>query len=158
MALGSLYRRYARPLLKTALRITGSDADSEEAVAETFLALVEGRRKERPGEVPYSYLRRAVVNRSLNLLRARRRRPGSVAPGVLDRRPARERELPLLRDGLARLPDRQAEVFAMRHLDGLAVAEIADALGIAPATVRVHLHRAARALRALFDPKEARHE
>ena len=51
---------------------------------------------------------------------------------------------------------RQAEVFTLRHIQGHDIAEIANALAIAPATVRVHLFQATHALRRRFDAKEAR--
>ena len=66
------------------------------------------------------------------------------------------RGVEILRDGIARLPARQARVFVLRHLEGLTAREIGEALGLAASTVRVHLHRAMRALRVLFDPTEAR--
>ena len=46
------------------------------------------------------------------------------------------------------LPPRQREVFYLADLEELAPVEIAQRLGLEPATVRVHLLRARRALRA----------
>ena len=157
MSVGALFSRHGEALLRLARRITGSDADSEEAVADTFLALVAKDDPLDPERDPWPYLRRAVLNRSLNVLRRRRRAPAIVPNAVLDRRAARNSNVALLRDGLARLSERQGEVFALRHIEGLTTAEVAEALGIAPATVRVHLPHAVRTLRALFDPTEARH-
>jgi RNA polymerase sigma-70 factor (ECF subfamily) len=135
--------------------VTGSRADAEEVVGDLFVALLE-RRPELDAE-PRPYLRRAVVNRALNVLRRRRLAPRAVPGAVLDARPAPGGGVEILRDGIARLPARQAEVFVLRHLEGLTAPEIGAALGIAPSTVRVHLHHAVRALRVLFDPTEARH-
>ena len=49
---------------------------------------------------------------------------------------------------LRELPPRQREVFALADLDDVDPAEIAARLGMRPVTVRVHLFRARRALRA----------
>lgn len=159
MTIGSLFTRHGSALLALARRITGNDADAEEVVGEVFVALVEGRVGGRtrldPSRDALPYLRKAVTNRALNHLRRRRRAPRSVPGAVLDAQAAPPNDALLLRDGLARLPRRQAQVFALRHLDGHSTADIAQALGIAPATVRVHLHQAARSLRRLFDKKEA---
>lgn len=48
---------------------------------------------------------------------------------------------------LRRLPGRQREVIVLRTFLDLDVATIAQQLGIAPGTVRVHLSRAVAALR-----------
>jgi RNA polymerase sigma-70 factor (ECF subfamily) len=43
---------------------------------------------------------------------------------------------------LVRLPRRQADAFVLCRLEGLEAAEVAEVMGCAPETVRVHLHRA----------------
>jgi RNA polymerase sigma-70 factor (ECF subfamily) len=54
----------------------------------------------------------------------------------------------LVRALFADLPPRQREVFYLADLEELAPVEIAQRLGLDPATVRVHLLRARRTLRA----------
>lgn len=49
---------------------------------------------------------------------------------------------------LRRLPKRQREVVALRYLGDLSESETAEALGIAPGTVKIHAHRGLAALRA----------
>jgi RNA polymerase sigma factor (sigma-70 family) len=49
-------------------------------------------------------------------------------------------------DALRSLPDRQRDVLALRYWGELSEAEIADALGIAPGTVKTHAKRALDAL------------
>jgi len=46
------------------------------------------------------------------------------------------------------LPGRQREVFHLTEVEGLAATEVAERLGMNPVTVRAHLFRARRALRA----------
>jgi len=59
---------------------------------------------------------------------------------------------------LLALPVRQREVVALRILLDLDTAQTADLLGIAPNTVKVHLHRALSKLRSLLvlEPEEYR--
>ncbi|MEM9419691.1 MAG: sigma-70 family RNA polymerase sigma factor, partial [Planctomycetota bacterium] len=47
-----------------------------------------------------------------------------------------------VRDVLARIPDRQAEAFALRHFEQMDNPEIADRLGTTPRNVSVLIHRA----------------
>jgi RNA polymerase sigma-70 factor (ECF subfamily) len=51
---------------------------------------------------------------------------------------------------LKRLPDRQRAAFVLFYLDDQPTSRIAELLGMAPATVSVHLHRARRRLREIL--------
>jgi RNA polymerase sigma factor (sigma-70 family) len=53
------------------------------------------------------------------------------------------------------LPHRQRAVFVLFYLDDRPTAEIAGLLGMAPATVSVHLHRARRKLRLILGGHDA---
>lgn len=55
-------------------------------------------------------------------------------------------------DALRKLPKRQREVVALRYLADLSESETAQALGIAPGTVKVHAHRGLAALRSRLGP------
>ncbi len=64
--------------------------------------------------------------------------------------------VPLLEE-LARLPDGERAVVELITVDGLTVAEAAEALGISPTAARVRLHRARGTLRAVAGgPREQR--
>ena len=52
-----------------------------------------------------------------------------------------------LADALRRLPKRQREAIALRYLSDLSEADTAAALGIAPGSVKVHVHRGLASLR-----------
>jgi RNA polymerase sigma-70 factor (ECF subfamily) len=67
----------------------------------------------------------------------------STAEPELDER----RLLALVHEQLAALPVRQREVFDLVDLQGRASADVAELLGLDPATVRVHLLRARRTIR-----------
>jgi len=58
-----------------------------------------------------------------------------------------ERTAALVRAAFQELPGRQREVFDQVELQGRTTADVATLLSLAPATVRVHLMRARRALR-----------
>jgi RNA polymerase sigma factor (sigma-70 family) len=51
---------------------------------------------------------------------------------------------------LARLPERQRSVFVLSHVEGRTSKEVSALTGLNESTVRVHLFRAIRKLRALL--------
>lgn len=144
-----LYSAHHGTVFAAAYRITGSVADAEDVLHTVFLRLLK-----KPGAIENAegYLRRAAVNAALDVVRARR--GGSDAE--LERMPARGRDAldnlgdadlrRALRDALATLPERAAEVFVLRHFEGHKNPEIARMLGITQIGVAVTLHRARKKL------------
>ncbi len=95
-----------------------------------------------------SYLRRAAVNASLDLIRSRREdRDLELVDGPSDARDPDAGELRLtLRRALGRLDPRSAEVFALRFFEGLSNQEIGRLLGMSRILVAVIVHRARQQL------------
>ena len=135
-----LYRARYDPMVRLAYLLTGDRAAAEELVQDAFVSV---HRTWGRAHHPKAYLRTAVVNacRSWGRRRVleRDRRPGPPEPSMLV---ADE-----LWDTLLRLPDRQRAVIVLRFYEDLPDAEIAEALGCRPATVRTSIHRALAALR-----------
>jgi RNA polymerase sigma-70 factor (ECF subfamily) len=158
-ALEALHRRYRRRLEAVAYRILGDRADAEDVVQRIFLRLPENRFR---GESSvWTYLYRAAVNTSVNVLRSRRRRERmqnelSVATGPLDAAPlpaSAERtaspESQVLEGeimagvarALLRVKPQHRRVLVMRIVWGLSNVEIARREGIPVATVGTWLRR-----------------
>ena len=96
-----------------------------------------------------SYLRRAAINASLDVIRSRQA-DRTVELTDLPAEPAREdpRELrQALGRALAQLKPRPAEIFALRFLEGFSNPEIARMLGISQVWVAVLVHRTRQQLR-----------
>ncbi|MFC4786651.1 SigE family RNA polymerase sigma factor [Nocardioides sp. MAHUQ-72] len=92
-----------------------------------------------------AYARKVVVNECLSHLR--RRRPESPTDQLPDR-PGEEPTTGLdLGAALAVLPARQRAIVALRFLDDLPVAEVAELLGVAEGTVKSQTARALGTLR-----------
>lgn len=156
-ALEQLYAAHWRQLVRLSVLLVRDTATAEEVVQDAFVAVHARWGRLREPERALAYLRQAVVNRSRSALRHRAvvtRHLATVGepedvPGAdattLDRH-RRERVL----DGLRALPRRQREVLALRYYLELSEAEIADALGISPGSVKSHASRGAAALRALL--------
>ncbi len=154
MTIDGLYSAEHGPMLRLATLMLGSGFEAEDIVHDAFTN-VEDRfdQLERPG----AYLRTCVVNGCRSRMRHQ---------NVVDRHkrtsrtePARVAELPThlveLRQALAVLGERPRAVIVLRYFADLPDDEIAEMLGVAPATVRTITHRALQVLRAELDPPEA---
>lgn len=135
-------------VFRTAYRVTGNAADAEDVLQTVFMRLT---RREPRIDNPESYLRRSAVNTALDLVRARH--DSSVVE--LDRLPARaQHEQGELRENLRRalatLPERTAEMFALRFLEGLTNPEVARVMGLSQIVVAVTLHRTRRKLQQIL--------
>ncbi len=59
-----------------------------------------------------------------------------------------------LESAINELPEREREVFILRYLNGLALSEVAEALGIALGTVKAHLAHGIEKLRVILTPEK----
>ena len=142
------FRAHHGLIFRTAYRITGNASDAEDVLQTVFLRLIN--RKDSSGAVhsEQSYLRRAAINASLDLLRLRQADrtteltdypDGHVHSEQTDLRRA-------LAQALGKLEPRSAEVFTLRFLEGFTNPQIATMLGISQVLVAVIVHRARRQL------------
>jgi RNA polymerase sigma-70 factor, ECF subfamily len=163
-AIESLVRRHWDSAHRAAFLIVHDAAAAEDIAQEAMIAAVrsiDGFDRRRPFR---PWLHRIVVNRSLDWLRARGRRPEvsveltGADPGgavqVAERPDALSDEL--MRALGALDPDQRA-LIVMRHLLGYRSAELARMLDIPPGTVRTRLARALKRLRELLEAEAREH-
>ena len=132
-----LAERYRTKAMRIAYGILHNRADAEDAVQNAFIRAYRNLGKGRRFN---SWLYKIVVNESIRILRARRETADEVEPAVsldVDR-------IMLVRKCLASLPETYRTVLALRGLEELDYAEIADILGLPIGTVRSRLHEARR--------------
>lgn len=162
-AYGEAHLRYRGRLEAVAYRIVGSRADAEDVVQRVFQALP--RASYRGTASLWSYLHRAAVNTSVNLLRARRRREALCRdlghePGLGASAPAADPEAQVLEGellacvarALLRVKPRHRHVLVLRIKHGLTNVEIAQQEGVPPATVATWLRRGREELRSALGP------
>lgn len=160
-----LFRQHHDQIYRTAYRVTGSSADAEDVLQTVFLRLVKRDARDSGGGGPIdlspspgSYLHRAAVNASLDLIRSRTRSNlvpiEEVAPVLEDSRsvnPEHERasrEMQAhVREALGGLGTKAAEVVVLKYFEGHSNVEIARLLGTSQMVVGVMLHRARTRLR-----------
>jgi RNA polymerase sigma-70 factor (ECF subfamily) len=155
-ALDALHRRYQRRLEAVAYRILGDRSDAEDVVQRVFLRLPGARF--RGDSSVWTYLYRAAVNMSVNVLRSRRRRErlerhlaagaeplapvgAAPAPASADSRVLEGEILAGVARALLRVKAQHRRVLVMRIVWGLSNAEIARREDIPLATVGTWLRR-----------------
>jgi RNA polymerase sigma-70 factor, ECF subfamily len=152
-----VFQKHRELIFRAAYRVTGNASDAEDVLQTVFLRLV--RLEEMPGVVNLpGYLHRSAVNASLDILRARKDSTTvSLDEGPKQAEPfAREstsRSLELrdwLRQALARLNPKWAEMFVLRFVEDYSNREIASMMKTSPAVVAVVLHRTRALLKKEF--------
>lgn len=153
-----LFNEHHLQVYRAAYRLTGNPADAEDAVQTVFLRI--SRNPPATGGRNWAgYLHRSAVNAALDILRSRRRQMlplGEVeieasSPDSDPEGATRVRELEArLRKALVEERRRPAEIFVLRHLEGLSNSEIANLLGTSRGVVAVTLHRVRRRLQKVL--------
>jgi RNA polymerase sigma-70 factor (ECF subfamily) len=153
-----LYREHHDHVFRAAYRVTGSAVDAEDVLQTVFLRLVRRKEKVDLSPSPGSYLHRAAVNASLDLLRSRTRsRSVSIEEVAFDAPHSSEpspetqqvdRELQnQIRRSIATLGPKAAEIIVLKYFEGHSNLEIAGMLGTSQMVIGVLLHRARTRLR-----------
>jgi len=171
-----LVARHQRRAGRIAYHYLRDAAEADEAVQDAFVKAYQhlgSFREELPFDVWFT---RILINGCLDRIKARTRRERWIVPmttraassagdatpierDVTDRVAApglspeetllgRERRREIAR-ALGRLPERQRSVFVLSHVEGRTSKEVSALTGLNESTVRVHLFRAIRKLRAL---------
>jgi RNA polymerase sigma factor (sigma-70 family) len=141
---------YERVVL-IAYRVIGDRQAAEDVAQEVFLSF--HGRVDPSAEWAPGWLWAASAHQALNLVRGSKRRrnrelrvaSASYEPGPEDGAIAAEQRA-LVRSCLARLPQREAEILAMRASD-LSYADIASAVGVQPGSIGTLIARAQKSLR-----------
>lgn len=132
-------------------RANGSEDDIEDLVQETLIA-VHGRRATYDRERAFTAWVFAIARYKMvdHFRRVRRLQPIDGLEDVLlaeDFEPATQARLDI-EELLAILPAKQARMIRATRLEGLSVAEAAEAGGIGESDVKVSVHRGLKALMA----------
>ena len=143
------------PCLRAVVASTGSVQLAEDQVAEAFARAWLSWRKVRRHPAPRAWVVRTALNTGVSWWRRHIRELPLAGHDAAAPRDADDGLDATLLTALRHLPDRQREVIALRVFLDLDYDAIAGYLGIAPATVRVHLSRAVATLRHELSPSQA---
>ena len=170
-AFEELVRTQTGRMLAVARRFLPEE-DARDAVQDALLNVTKSIGSFRGNARLSTWLHRIVVNASLMRIRTRKRKPEESIEDLLPRfledghqaepaAPWSESALDLLerdevrrtvRESIQKLPEGYRAVLLLRDVEERDTQETAELLGISPGNVKVRLHRARQALRALLDP------
>lgn len=151
----NVYERHAQDVYRFALYLCGDAALAEDIVSETF-----ARAWTTPGEIRVGTVKAYLFMIARNLHRAslkRQAREAELEDGLPDLKPGpdvvadRRLELQAVLEALKTLPELDRAALLMHAQDGMPYAEIAAALGLSLAAVKVKIHRARLKLNQLFN-------
>jgi RNA polymerase sigma-70 factor (ECF subfamily) len=170
-AFEDLVRRQAPRLLAVTRRLLRNEQDAEDAVQDALISAFRSLETFAGAGRLSTWLHRIAVNAALMKLRAgkakpeesiERLRPAFLRDGhhATDPWPWRDRadvaverreDRDFVRACIAALPERYRTVLILRDIEELDGEETARLLGLTPSVVKVRLHRARQALRALLE-------
>ena len=166
----TLVRDHTARLLAVARRHVRNEEDARDAVQEAFIAAFRAIGKFEGGSTLSTWLHRIAINCCLMKLRSGRRHPETSieellptfdetghrvlgdeswpesVQAALERRQTREQ----VREAIGRLPEKYRTVILLRDIEELSTEEAARVLEATPTAVKIRLHRARQALRALI--------
>ena len=157
-ALTQLYAAHWAEMVRLAYLLVRDQGIAEDIVQDALIAIHRRWEHLSDQDNAVAYLRRSVVNGSRSVLRHRTVEHNKLAvQAAADSRAAVTPSAETLALGelgndamlraLQRLPRRQREVLVLRYYLDLSEAQIADALDIAPGSVKAHASRGLAALR-----------
>ena len=158
-AFAELYRRYLCPVFRFMRSQTPNDATAEDLTAQVFFKALDNAASFR-GDGSYRSWIFRIAHNTLYTWRGRKTRevvgveevpdPVDPAPTPALRAISTERR-GIVWGAIAKLPPAQREVVALRYVEDLEIAEIADITGRSKGAVRIILHRARQKLRQLLE-------
>jgi RNA polymerase sigma-70 factor (ECF subfamily) len=162
-AFEEIHRRYSGLARHICLNILRSVDDAEEATQETMLRVYQGLPRFNGRYMVQPWVARIATNVSLDVVRARRRRPVAHlaldhhAETILereDRAPEtvveRRLEQARVNEVLEALPVHHRRALVMREFEGRSHEEIARALDITPKQAKALIHRAKTSFRRVW--------
>lgn len=166
-----LMDRHFSAVHRIAFRITGNQADAEEAAQEAFLRAYNKLPGFRHDASFSTWITRIAMNTALNLVERRNRDLSQLAPRIAENpspadqiiqmadacpspeRQLLDREAATLRDeALAALTPMERTAFTLRHMEDLPIAEIAAALNVPANSAKQAVFRAVGKLRRSLAP------
>ena len=137
-AFKSLYEMHVKQMLSVSYRILSDINYSEDAVQEAFITCYEQIDSLSDPRAFSSWLKRIVINKSLNKLRSKQLVFEEVVHEYVDEQEVENWyqgiSLQTIKEKLLHLPDKSRVIFTLKAIEGLTHVEIANELEISTST------------------------
>jgi RNA polymerase sigma-70 factor (ECF subfamily) len=144
-----LFRREYAQVTRTVALIVRDRERAEDIAQDAFVQLLKHWSKVARYERPDAWVRRIAIRLAMRVIR-RERLWSVIKRDVRQALPIQPRDLDVI-GAVGHLPGMQRAAVVLFYFEDRPVAEIADMLGCAEPTARVHLHRGRRRLAQLLD-------
>jgi len=144
-----LFREEFPAVMRSVFLICHDASRSQDITQDAFVQLLRHWKKVSRYERPGAWVRRVAIRLALQSVRRERLRSileREVDPSV----PSGSVDVDVMKS-IRTLPRMQQAAVVLFYFEDLPVAEVAEIMGCAPATARVHLHRARSRLGELLD-------
>ncbi len=166
-----LMDRHFCSVARVAFRITGNEADAEEAAQEAFLRAYNKLPSFRQDSAFSTWIMRITMNTAINLVERRKRDLSYHAPTIADEPSTADHTVPvadrqagpeisllnreavsLRQAAMAELTPMERTAFTLRHMEDVPMSEIAAALNITSNSAKQAVFRAVSKLRRSLTP------
>ena len=152
-----VYKLYYRSMYNTSLRIVNHTDDAEDIMQESFLTAFQ-KLNSYKGEVSFGiWLKRIVVNRSLDYLRKRKVNFEEVQTEMTVAEEENDEEVLFtveeVKEAISRLSDGYRTILSLLLLEGYDHEEVSEILGISNVTSRTQYCRAKQRLKEILTEK-----
>ena len=153
-----IYKLYYKAMYSVSLRIVNDEFEAEDVMQEAFLSAFKNIESYK-GEVSFgAWLKRIVVNRSLDVLKKRRVKFEEVNERTMEMPDLEGMPLEVdvneIKNAIQSLPDGYRTVLSLYLIEGYDHDEISQILGISNSASRTQYSRAKCKLRELLKGKE----
>lgn len=146
----ALWDKYSKKLFAVSSRYLQNSEDAEDSLIESFVKIYNSIGKFRGESSIETWMRRIVVNQSINKIRARKSVYETDVEGInpvpFDDSQFENMDVQQILKLVQELPDGFRTVFNMYAIDGYSHKEIADSLGIQEGTSRSQFAKARMSL------------
>lgn len=166
-AFDELMKRYQQKIFGYLLRSVRNYEDAEELTLEVFFKAYRALGSWEPKAKFSTWLYTIASNLSIDYHRSKARQPVYILEDeeiietklvATDISSNPEKQLEdkergrLIREAVDELSAKQKTVFMLARYEGMQIKEVAETLGMAEGTVKIHLHRAIKKLQTLLRP------
>jgi RNA polymerase sigma-70 factor (ECF subfamily) len=159
-----LVERHMKQAYNVAYGFVSDHDDAQDVAQEAFVRVYQSIGTFRGDAVFSTWLYKIVMNLSLNRIRQRKskaHREVELTDRMIDATPDRQapaeeqQEMRLrLERALHELPTLQRATVILRHINGLSTKQVSGILAVSEGTVKTHLFRGLKRMRAVLDGEE----